>query len=226
MIAISVVPGILRSRSAFSDISYDVLDSIGTLMTATIFLLIGTSSAGKSTLAKELQAILPEHFLSLGLDDVFRMVSPRWGGGLAGPLSYEGFRYEHAKASVTIRYGSVGRVILEGMHQAVAAFARTGSNLIVDEMLLERQLLGAWAHALANYRTYLIKVHAPLVMLEQREVGRRNPPGLSRGHYAVNDIPFYDRLVDTATTTATDAAQELVAWLATNPEPAALQKYE
>src|SRR5689334_2117883 len=112
-------------------------------MTATIFLVIGTSSAGKSTLAKELQAILPEHFLLLGLDDVFRMVSPRWGGGLAGPLSYEGFRYEHAAAtaSVTIRYGAVGRVILEGMHQAVAAFARTGSNLIVDEMLLERQLL-------------------------------------------------------------------------------------
>lgn len=110
------------------------------------------------------------------------------------------------------------------MHQAVAAFAHAGANLIVDEMLLERQLLSAWAHALAPHQTYLIKVQASLVTLEQREIGRRNPPSLSRGHYGVNDIPFYDRLVDTATT-ATDAAQELVAWLVTNPEAVAIQKY-
>jgi chloramphenicol 3-O phosphotransferase len=196
-------------------------------MTATILLLIGTSSAGKSTLAKELQAIVPEHYLLLGLDDVFRMVSPRWGGGLAGPLSYEGFRYEHATATATvsIRYGAVGHAILEGMHQAVGAFARTGSNLIVDEMLLEREILSAWADALAAYRTYLIKVQASLITLEEREVGRKNPRGLARGHYAANDIPFYDRLVDTTNMTPTAAAQELAIWLAANPEPAALQKY-
>jgi len=47
-------------------------------LTAYIILLIGTSSASKSSLARELQAILPEHYLLLGLDDVFRMVSPRW----------------------------------------------------------------------------------------------------------------------------------------------------
>jgi chloramphenicol 3-O phosphotransferase len=197
-------------------------------MTATIVLLIGTSSAGKSMLAKELQASLPEHYLSLGLDDVFRMVSPRWGGGLAGPLSYEGFRYEHATATATvsIRYGVVGRAILAGMHQAVAAFARTGSNLIIDEMLLEREILSAWARALAAYRTYLIKVQASLITLEEREIGRKNPRGLARGHYATNDVPFYDRLVDTDSTPAPVAAQELVVWLAANPKPAALQKYE
>jgi chloramphenicol 3-O phosphotransferase len=195
-------------------------------MTATIVVLIGTSSAGKSTLAKELQARLPEQYLLLGLDDVFRMVSPRWGGGLAGPLSYEGFRYEHTTATTTvIRYGAVGRAILEGMHQAVAAFAQTGSNLIIDEMLLERDLLSAWARALAAHRTYLIKVQASLITLEAREVGRKNPPGLARGHYATNDVPFYDRLVDTDHTPAPVAAQELVAWLATNPKPAALQRY-
>lgn len=56
-------------------------------MSARIILLVGTSSAGKSTLASALQAALPEHFLLFALDDVFRMVSPRWGGGLGGPLT-------------------------------------------------------------------------------------------------------------------------------------------
>lgn len=197
-------------------------------MTVTILLLIGTSSAGKSTLAKQLQAIFSEHYLLLGIDDIFRMVSPRWGGGLAGPLSHQGFRYEHVPSTntVSIRYGAVGRAILDGMHQAVASFAQTGSNIIVDEMLSDRDILRAWAHALAAYRTYLIKVQASLVKLDQREVGRKNPRGLARGHYAANDIPYYDWLVDTTSTKATDAAQELAVWLATNPEPAALQKYE
>jgi energy-coupling factor transporter ATP-binding protein EcfA2 len=69
-------------------------------MTSTILLLIGTSSAGKSTLAKQLQAILPDHYLLFGLDDVFRMVSPRWGGGLAGPFSYHGFRCNITKEPI------------------------------------------------------------------------------------------------------------------------------
>ena len=196
-------------------------------MTATILLLIGTSSAGKSTLAKELQAILPDHYLLLGLDDVFRMVAPRWGGGLGGPLSVQGFRYNHSLGEpiVTIRYGAVGRAVLDGMHHAVAAFAQAGTNVIVDDMLLDRDVLSGWARALALYQTYLVKVHASLATLEERETHRRNPAGLARGHYAVNDVPVFDRLIDTTTTAAVDAANNLVTWLQTNPQPVALQQY-
>jgi chloramphenicol 3-O phosphotransferase len=196
-------------------------------MITTILLLIGTSSAGKSTLAKELQAILPDHYLLLGLDDVFRMVAPRWGGGLGGPLSVHGFRYNHSLGEpiVTIRYGAVGRAVLDGMHHAVAAFAQAGTNVIVDDMLLDRDVLSDWARALAPYQTYLVKVHASLATLEERETHRRNPAGLARGHYAVNDVPVFDRLIDTTTTAAVDAANNLMTWLQTNPQPVALQQY-
>ena len=196
-------------------------------MTATILLLIGTSSAGKSTLAKELQAILPDHYLVLGLDAVFRMVAPRWGGGLGEPLSVQGFRYTHSLGEpiVTIRYGAVGRAVLDGMHHTVAAFAQAGTNVIVDDMLLDRDLLSGWARALAPYQTYLVKVHASLATLEERETHRRNPAGLARGHYAVNDVPVFDRLIDTTTTAAVDAANNLVTWLQANPQPVALQQY-
>jgi chloramphenicol 3-O phosphotransferase len=196
-------------------------------MTATILLLVGTSSAGKSTLAKELQAILPDHYLLLGLDDVFRMVAPRWGGGLGGPLSAQGFRYNHSvgKPSVTIRYGAVGRAVLDGMHQAVAAFAQAGTNVIVDDMLLDSDVLSGWARALAPYQTYLVKVHASLATLEEREPHRRNPAGLARGHYAVNDVPVFDHLIDTTTTAPMDAANNLTTWLQSHPQPMALQQY-
>ena len=80
-------------------------------MQSTILLLVGTSSAGKSTLARHLQDDLSEPYLLIGLDDVFRMVSRRWGGGLGGPLSAQGFRYdrEAAPQAQVIRYGPVGR---------------------------------------------------------------------------------------------------------------------
>ena len=203
-------------------------------MSATIILLVGTSSAGKSSLARELQAILSDHFLLLGIDDVFRMVSPRWGGGAAGPLSAVGFRYEHhpqdkyypQEAVVTIRYGDVGRAIINGMHRAVAAFAQSGTNVIVDDMLLDHWVINDWAYSLSAYRTYIVKVHAPLPILEEREVSRRNPKGLSRGHYAINDIPVFDYCIDTARVSPREGAEELFSWLNEGPLPNAVRYYE
>lgn len=79
-----------------------------------ILLLVGTSSAGKSTLARHLQDGLSEPYLLIGLDDVFRMVSRRWGGGSGGPFSAQGFRYdrETVPQAQVIRYGTVGRKLL------------------------------------------------------------------------------------------------------------------
>jgi hypothetical protein len=61
--------------------------------------------------------------------------------------------------------------------------------------------------------------------LEEREAQRGNPRGLARGHYAVNDVPFFDRLIDISSKTPEDAASELARWLRTNPQPVALQQY-
>jgi len=196
-------------------------------MRPTILLLVGTSSVGKSALAKRLQDELPDHYLLIGLDDVFRMVSKRWGGGLGGPLSAQGFRYdrEAAPEAITIRYGPVGRRVLDGMQRAVAAFAQAGNNLIVDEMLLDEQVLAGWAKRLNRFRTYLIKVTATLDVLEQREPQRRNPRGLARGHLQANDIRYVDFLIDTTEKSPDICAEEIIRWMATAPEPIALRQY-
>jgi chloramphenicol 3-O-phosphotransferase len=111
------------------------------------------------------------------------------------------------------------------MHHVVAAFTRAGTNVIVDEMLLDRRILSGSAQALAACHTYLIKVQASLPALEEREAQRGNPRGLARGHYAANDVPSFDWLIDTTSTPPVDAARELASWLQTNPRPAALQHY-
>ncbi len=181
-------------------------------MKPTIILLVGTSSAGKSTLARYLQDGLPEHYLLLGLDDVFRMVSERWAGGFGGPLSVEGFHYDRGVTSgtIVIRYGVVGRRVLDGMQRAVAAFARAGNNLIVDEMLLDERVLAGWVRQLSRFQTYLIKVTATVEILEQRERQRGNESGLARGHLKANDLCYFDFLIDTTEKHPQVCAQELI----------------
>jgi chloramphenicol 3-O phosphotransferase len=159
-----------------------------------VILIVGTSSVGKSSAILELQNRLPEHYLALGIDTFFHMVSPRWGGGLGGPLSVDGFRYvkttvDHSP-SIRIVYGDVGRRVLQGMHRAVAALASCGNNVIVDEMLLDRTVLDDWVDALHDVSACVVRLRASLTTLEQREQQRGHPAGLARGH-------FLDNLIDT-----------------------------
>lgn len=196
-------------------------------MQPTIILLVGTSSAGKSTLATLLQNALPEHYLLLGIDDVFRMVPERWGGGMGGPLSVEGFRYDRTSEPgvITIRYGAVGKQVLAGMHRAVAAFAQVGNHLIVDEMLLDEWCLIDWIEQLNRFHPYVINVTAALDVLEQRERQRGNEPGLARGHLSINKLRYCDLLLDTTQTTPSACVEALLRWLATHPNASAISQY-
>ena len=196
-------------------------------MRPTIVLLIGTSSAGKSTLAKRLQDALPEPYLLLGIDDVFRMVPERWGGGLGGPMSAVGFRYDRTseQGAVTIRYGAVGEAILKGMHHAVAAFAEAGNNLIVDEMLLDERVLVDWTRQLGRFQPYLVQVTAAEAVLERREHERGGVPGLARGHLRVNDLCHRDLLIDTTDQQLDVYTEALSRWIQTRPPATAVGEY-
>jgi chloramphenicol 3-O phosphotransferase len=57
-----------------------------------VLLIVGPSCAGKSTLAKAVQAAAPTPFISMSLDGLFASVPDRWGG--QGDLASEGFHYE------------------------------------------------------------------------------------------------------------------------------------
>ena len=109
-------------------------------MSGTIILVIGTSSAGKSSMIRELQALLPDHYLALGIDTFFQMVSPRWGGGIGGPLSKEGFAYVTARLDMhpytRIVYGAVGNSVLRGMHRALAAHPPRSGRLLPPRRLI------------------------------------------------------------------------------------------
>jgi chloramphenicol 3-O phosphotransferase len=180
-------------------------------------MLNGTSSAGKTTLARAIQRVADDPWLRTGLDATFAMVPEKWGGGEGGPLSFDGFRYdgesgEAGQPLVTIRYGAIGRRILEASHRAVVALADAGQRVIVDEMLLADEVLDDWLRVLQGRDVWFVGVHCHPDRLEEREVARGNPPGLARGHLrSAHRHALYDVEVDTTTTPPEALARSVLA---------------
>jgi chloramphenicol 3-O phosphotransferase len=183
-----------------------------------VILLNGTSSAGKTTLARAIQDESEVPHVYWGIDTLFSLVPPNWGGGRDGPLSRAGFWYDRTghdadgRPLVVIRYGEVGARMLRSAHAAAAAFAKGGDHLVIDEMLLSPDLLPLWLTALAGLDVLLVRVTCPLPVAEERERARGGQPGLARGHHRTvhaHDIP-YDLTIDTTTGTPAELARAVL----------------
>ena len=185
-----------------------------------VILLVGPSSAGKSTLARAIQEIAPEHFLLQSLDGLFAGVAERWGSG--GERRDDGFRYEVDGDVRRVAYGPDGWRLLRGFHRAVAAFANAGCNVVVDDMLLDEACLADWAEALDGLRVTLVRLAAPLEELRRRESTRPHGrvPGLAEGHIAAH--AGFD--VDLSLDTSAHSPAELAALVAACPPGGALAR--
>jgi chloramphenicol 3-O phosphotransferase len=172
-----------------------------------VILLVGPSCAGKSTIARAIQQTASDPYLVLSLDGLFASVDDRWGSG--GAFRDAGFAYAHdTDGSTRVVYGDVGRGMLQGMRQAVAAYARAGVNVVFDDMLLDETALPAWAGALVGVDALLVRLTAPFELLLERETTRphRRTPGLVAGHKPLHDAIDADLVVDTAANTPAEAA--------------------
>ncbi|MBO3085605.1 phosphotransferase-like protein [Cellulomonas fengjieae] len=179
-------------------------------------MLIGTSGAGKSSTATELQRALPEPFLALGLDTFFGTLPRRWSS--EGERAGDGFSYlrdvdDEGHPRLRIGYGPVGARVLAGMRGAVASLLREGNNVIVDEMPIDPTVVPAWRTALSGYRVLWVHVGAPLDVLEEREAERYPETfrGLSRGHYDVCGPDRFDLVLDSSELGPQDRAHRIVA---------------
>lgn len=171
-------------------------------MSGRVVILNGPSSAGKSTLARSLQDALPTPWLRLGIDAFLDFVPEQLVN--VGAKADEGFRFLPADddpASVTrIAVGRYGEHVVRGMHAAIGALARSGLDIIVDDVLLERSWLDDYTDALTGLDVVFIGVTAPLEIVETRELARGDRfPRLARGHYdVVHHDGIYDLLIDTS----------------------------
>lgn len=173
---------------------------------ATVILLNGVGSAGKSSIAKALQGITAEPFLHVAMDAFLDMMPARCWDHPDG-ITFETVQQD-GKPSVVIRSGPVAERLMRGMRQSVAAMARAGNNLIVDDVLIEDEMAD-YASLLADFTFRTVGVFASLDVLEAREQARGDRLiGLARWQYhRVHHGRRYDLELDTGKATAMECAE-------------------
>ena len=174
-------------------------------MTANIVLLNGVGSAGKSSTARALQAMTAEPYLHVEMDAFLEMLPEALQENLPGFAYKTG--WEDGKPSVAIEAGPVGRRAMQGMRHAIAAMARQGNNLIVDDVMLDGEM-AEYQALLRDFEVFRVGVLAPLDVLEARESARAGRlPGLARWQFErVHKGVAYDLEVDTSELTAQECA--------------------
>lgn len=170
-----------------------------------VVLLNGTSSSGKSSIARELLGMLDGSWFHVPVDAFHAM-----RGGSALPDG--GLQAEIDRTA-------------KGFHRAVAGMAAGGNNLVVDYPLSRRWRLLDLLDLLEPGDTFFVAVRCPLPELQRREAARGDrEPGLAAGQFdAVHAHGVHDLDVDTAANTPRECAERIREALRNRPRPTAFE---
>jgi chloramphenicol 3-O phosphotransferase len=140
-----------------------------------VVVLDGPSGVGKTHTVRGLQQAWPRvrqgPLLDVGLDhtlDAFgRRALPRWWDLIQ--------RYDPPApaAPERVTWGPLGRELVRGMHQAAADWARTGFDVVLEHVLLDRTTATDLATALAGLPVLHVGLVCDEDVLEAREAERR-----------------------------------------------------
>jgi chloramphenicol 3-O phosphotransferase len=174
-------------------------------MTTQVIVLNGGSSSGKSGIARCLQAILPEPWLSLGVDMLIEAMPS------SARMSASGIQFPAGGAVVI---GPEFRALDEAWAAGVAAMAQAGARIIVDDVFLGGAASQQrWQQALGTLRVLWVGVRCDGAVAVAREMARGNRPAGMAGAQAevVHQGVTYDVEVDTTHTEALDCARAIAA---------------
>jgi chloramphenicol 3-O phosphotransferase len=159
-----------------------------------VIILNGTSSAGKSTLARALREAMAEPFCYFSSDQ----------------LAETGFRAlrEFPDDSPTERDR-----FFDGFHRSIAAFAMAGNHLIVDHIVEKQDWKSDILTYLVGIDTFWVGVHAPIPELERRERARGDRAvGEALFHLKTHKYCSYDIEIDSTAELGDNVKRIVAAW--------------
>jgi chloramphenicol 3-O phosphotransferase len=172
-----------------------------------VIVLNGGSSSGKSSLATCLQERLGGTWLTLGIDDLIRALSH-------GPTDTTAGGTLEFKPDGSITVEPAFRLAGAAWNEGVAAIARAGTRVIVDEVFLDGGAAQARLQAaLEGLAVIWVGVRCHPDTAEAREIrrGDRNN-GLARDQAErVHEGVSYDLVVDTTDTSTAQCASRIMA---------------
>tara|TARA_R110000803_G_scaffold29237_4_gene66937 strand:- start:558 stop:1115 length:558 start_codon:yes stop_codon:yes gene_type:complete len=175
-----------------------------------IILLNGTSSAGKSSLARALQAVTAEPFLHVPMDAFLEMMPPQYANH---PEAFHFVPLDgSAPPEVAISMGPYGARVMQGMRSAMAAMARDGLNLIIDTVMLDDEW-PLFESLLAEFDLHLVGIFADIDVVERRE-RQRGDRDIGQARWQSGRVHkglTYDLTVDTSRVSPDEAATQIKA---------------
>lgn len=175
-------------------------------MTPTIVVLNGTSSCGKTSIARAFQLLMAgaaEPYIYLSIDAFWEMLPERY--------------FDDEPTLVTAQ---------TGFFRCIRALASAGNNVIVDALLATEQRKAEVAALLHQQCAFFVGVQCSLDVIEQRERARGDRPiGQARAQFdRVHAHGIYDLLVDSALSTPEECALLIKHHLESATGPHAFQR--
>ena len=148
-------------------------------------ILNGGSSAGKTTLGRSLQSALSDTWLLLGIDLLIWMLPPRMINDADGLSVHEG----------VIVHGGLFMSLYAGFRTAVAALARSGVNVLLDDLTLDGTAdQHRWSDALQGLEVLWVGVRCDPAIAAEREPGDKADCRASR---VIRQIPYTSVFITT-----------------------------
>jgi chloramphenicol 3-O phosphotransferase len=169
-------------------------------MPGRIIFIHGASSAGKTTLCRELQARLDEPFWHYSIDHF------RGTGVLPPPRGDNGaFAWSRQRPA-----------FFEGFHRCLPALALAGNNLLVEHIIETREWMARLSRLLAPIDAFLVGLHCPVDVLEARERARgdRREGEARNDASTIHGFGEYDLEIDSTLAAGDNARRVVDAWRA------------
>jgi chloramphenicol 3-O phosphotransferase len=177
--------------------------------TGRVIFLNGTSSSGKTTIAKELQKHAQKPYPHLSLDAFLNQL----------PSSY---LEDHAFLDREFSH------LLVGFNSSSAAIARAGNNVIIDTVLQELSWVTPCVMTFVGLDVVFVGVRCSLEVLESREKARGDRrEGTARyQHDRVHAHGVYDIEVDTSVMPLGERVLRILNYVQSQMRPSAFRKLQ
>lgn len=164
-----------------------------------IIILNGTSSSGKTSIARALCQVLTEPYIYVSVDNIIESITNNYFSNIPP----------------TEKMGEAGGMLIPRFvsltHHIITALALLNQNVIADLLMTDKKAMEECMTLLSCYPVTFVRVHCPIEELERRELSRGDRhPGLAKSQFNTVHADYdYDITVDTMTFNPVECALQI-----------------